>query len=443
MVDAGDFAWKSPRVPAQRLPQQQRKAKLQLDAFGMVGMDALTPGDGDLALGPGWLAARAAEAGVPLVLSNVSCDGAELPRAVRVRKGEVDVVVVGILGPSLRVPAGCSVTPPAEALRDALAGAGATDLVVLLSHQDPADDNALAEAVPAIDLVVNAGSGASYVEPRALPGGALQLAAGSQGKKLGVATLTLQPGASGFASDAARQRVAHRVDRNKERLELAREQAAAAADGTARARAERRVEHFEAEATALEAELAALVDEAGPARNQLEHEHRALGEEVADHPATAALLAAALPEIEAAASSAAGVVAPDEAKGPFVGTRACERCHPAQAAQWRGTPHAHAWDTLTKQGRQLDLDCWSCHATGATHPGGPQHPTEVGSLKHVGCEACHGPGEAHVTAPSKANIQGAPGESTCIGCHDGAKDEGRFDLDAYLPRVDHRGAAPR
>ncbi len=51
VVDAGDFAWKSPHISTARLPQQRRKAQLQLEAFGLVGIDGLTPGDGDLVLG--------------------------------------------------------------------------------------------------------------------------------------------------------------------------------------------------------------------------------------------------------------------------------------------------------------------------------------------------------------------------------------------------------
>jgi hypothetical protein len=50
-VDAGNFAWKSGQITADRLPQQRRKAELQLDAFALSGIDGVAPGVGDLALG--------------------------------------------------------------------------------------------------------------------------------------------------------------------------------------------------------------------------------------------------------------------------------------------------------------------------------------------------------------------------------------------------------
>ncbi|HIF04347.1 MAG TPA: hypothetical protein EYQ80_02750, partial [Candidatus Poseidoniales archaeon] len=116
----------------------------------------------------------------------------------------------------------------------------------------------------------------------------------------------------------------------------------------------------------------------------------------------------------------------------FVGDRMCMSCHSEQHAQWKSTPHAYAWSTLVKAQRSQDLDCYACHVTGAHHPEGPQTPRAATGLENVGCESCHGPGRDHIARPSANNITGAPEPSVCTQCHDGVKDEGRFELDAYL-----------
>lgn len=451
-MDAGDFAWKTPALKGNRLAQQRRKAELQLAAFGKGGMDALLPGDGDLALGPAWLQGQAAAAGVPMVLANVQCEGAEpfAPAAV-VERGGVKSLIVGIMAEQARLPKGCVASRAQPALEAVLASAGAVDLVVVLSHQDPADDATLAEAVPATDLFVNGGSGASFSEPRALPGAALQLAAGSRGKKLGEATITLHPGARGFENEGATQELAGKLDRTRTRLETARKQVESTDDPEKRQRAERRVAHFEEEAVRLEAELELVLAARTEPRNTLTNLLRALTEQVVDDPEVGAMVEAAKPGIEAAAR-AGGVVEEDphagHGHGPgeghaspelaYAGSAACAACHPSQTAQWKQTRHASAWTSLVEEKRQMDLDCWSCHATGADQPGGPQHPTQVTTaLEGVGCESCHGPGRAHAQRPKDHGVVADPPLATCTGCHDGEQDEGRFDPATYRPRVVH------
>jgi len=447
-------------MPAARLPQQRRKAELQLAAFAKGGMDALVPGDGDLALDAAWLQGAAEAAGVPLVLANVQCQGARpfAPAAV-VERGGVKSLLVGLMGEKARLPKGCLASRTRPALEAVLASAGPVDLVVVLSHQDPQDDAALAEAVPGTDLFINAGSGATLAAPRALPGGALQLAAGSRGKKLGIATVTLNPGASGFESEGASQELASRLDRSRTRLETARKQIDATDDPGKKQRSERRAVFFEEEVTRLEAELEVVLAGRTEPRNTLSNVLKGLGETVPDDPEVAAMVESAKPEIGGAALAGAGLVddhaghehggaghdhggAAHGDAGPkgfaYAGSQACAGCHPAATAQWAETPHARAWASLEAEQRQLDLDCWGCHATGAEKPGGPQHPTQVTeALEGVGCESCHGPGAEHVKRPKDHEMIRSPGLDTCTSCHDGEQDGGRFDYETYRPKVVH------
>ncbi|MEC8425518.1 MAG: multiheme c-type cytochrome [Myxococcota bacterium] len=452
-MDAGDFAWKSAGLPSVRLPQQRRKAELQLAAFAKGGIDALAPGDGDLALGPTWLQDAARVAGVPLVLANVRCEGsAPFAPAAVVERGGVKSVIAGVMAERSRMPEGCVVGRPAPALQSVLDAVGPVDLVIVLSHQDPQDDAALASAIPAADIFVNAGSGASLSQPRALPGAAVQLAAGSRGKKLGVATITLRGDAEGFETEGARQALAARLDRMRARLATARAQVDAAGDGGKKKRAERRVAHFSDEVGRLEAELEVVLASGTQPRNAISTVLRGLTDAVADDPEVAAMLEAAKVEIDAAARTAARTaIGTDEAQGrqpeagaepaaAYAGSQACAGCHPGPMAQWKPTPHATAWSSLVEVNRQMDLDCWTCHATGAGQLGGPQHPTEVTpELAGVGCESCHGAGAAHARSPMEHGLVGKPGLDVCTACHDGEQDGGRFDPETYVPAVVHTG----
>ncbi len=441
VVDGGDFAWKSPVVSPERLSQQRRKGQLQLDAFALVGMDGMVPGDGDLALGLDWLTEEVSRTGAPMLAANLECGGqAPFPPARTVAREGVTLGLVGLLGKALTVPEGCVVTDPRTSLVSALAGLQETDLVVLLSHQDPTEVEALLADVHDVDLVVSGGTGSAHADPRSLPGSALLLASGSRGKKLGKASITLVPGGSGFEAEAAREKLEDRQRRiERKRASAQKQREAAPAEGSDRSieRADKRIEFYDRELAELAAERAALQVEDAPLRHRLSHQLVGLTVAVADHPETAALLVAAKEEIETRRTTRPTVpVAPTA--GPFVGSQVCAGCHPGPAAQWSQTPHAHAWTTLVAQKRSQDLDCFGCHATGAFHDAGPKHPDAVPvSLQGVGCEACHGPGRAHVQNPGEAALVANPADAVCTECHDGVQDEGRFEPVAYRAKVVH------
>jgi hypothetical protein len=82
-------------------------------------------------------------------------------------------------------------------------------------------------------------------------------------------------------------------------------------------------------------------------------------------------------------------------KTDWTGSDACGKCHPAQLAAWKLTPHA---TTAKRFGNaKPEVRCLACHGTGEA-PAGPAIAVEVG------CESCHGPGAAYAEDDLMRNV---------------------------------------
>jgi hypothetical protein len=118
----------------------------------------------------------------------------------------------------------------------------------------------------------------------------------------------------------------------------------------------------------------------------------------------------------------------------YVGVDVCSSCHEAARPVWNGTPHAHAYATLSSQFKEYNLECVGCHVTGYEKPGGST-VTHVDKLENVQCEICHGPGSKHVSSPTdRTLIVAKPDASTCLSCHHPPHVEG-FDALAKMKEV--------
>ena len=314
---------------------------------------------------------------------------------------------------------------------------GEVDLVVVLSHQDASAERSMAAAVPAVDVVKSTGT-ARRQTPRpshsASPQSSwAQAAAGKVGCRHAARQLKVRR--------AFRWRERPRASRNS-RPVLRSERKDSRPTG---ARQERRVRlAYRGSAASSRAEgggyagrIGGRIREPSVPVHRIHNTLWSLSDDVADHPAVIAMVEAAKPRISAAASLDTSAATAATADSPFVGSAACAGVHAEAQAQWKSTPHASAWSTLVREGRERDLDCWSCHVTGAHHPQGPQHLSQVAGLGMWGVRPVTARGKAHVASPQKANIVRDPTVDVCTDCHDGIKDEGRFDLAKYRPQVLH------
>lgn len=83
----------------------------------------------------------------------------------------------------------------------------------------------------------------------------------------------------------------------------------------------------------------------------------------------------------------------------------CASCHAEQTMQWQTTAHAHAFDTLVRQGKTDNPECLTCHVTPGGHTeegiqcltchatpvdhGRPGIPTRVAAIQENLCRTCH------------------------------------------------------
>ena len=109
----------------------------------------------------------------------------------------------------------------------------------------------------------------------------------------------------------------------------------------------------------------------------------------------------------------------------------CGNCHSGKQAQWEGTAHAGAWETLANSGASAK-SCEGCHSVSAlgnssTAASAGYVATQDHRYENVQCESCHGPGLTHVTNPDAAGNKplaslavGASLTNGCGECHSGS-----------------------
>ncbi len=139
----------------------------------------------------------------------------------------------------------------------------------------------------------------------------------------------------------------------------------------------------------------------------------------------------------------------------YVGSGACQSCHPKEYETWSAQPHARALESLAAKGEAGNADCLACHTTGYEREGG--FPAGGGAAEHpdlaaVGCESCHGPGGDHVGegAARRGSIVSLTDKcdscvilKICGGCHDDANDPGfEFEVQEKIERQRHGTIAP-
>lgn len=125
----------------------------------------------------------------------------------------------------------------------------------------------------------------------------------------------------------------------------------------------------------------------------------------------------------------------DNEGSPYVGQQPCAKCHAAEVAKWKTTPHARGWESLKKVGMSFDPECIACHVVAYGEPGGFHSEAESPHLVDVGCENCHGPAKQHALTPVVGTVA-RPTMETCLKCHN-AERAPRFNPEVGWPKIAH------
>ena len=425
---------------SRELEQRRIKARLIAGAWKLGGIDALAVGADDWALGRDFVLELATEEELPVLAANLTCDGERpLPGS---RVVEVGGRRVGLVGITTGEVDGCTVEPPVDAVRAAVASLGQVDVVIGLAPEKRAE--AVAElGEVGIDLLFDARGKHTTDLPDQM-GDAWAFGSGTRGKHVGLLEIAFDPAADRFAPSGVADVERERLERIQQRLQSLESRVAQEKDPRRRTRWQNQVSAYEDQLDDARSRVAAA--EAGDAvvKHGLSNTEVALSRDVENEPRVEEQVQAALEAIvKMEGGNAQFAVEPHVGphESPWAGSDSCVACHKQQHLQWSSTSHAHAWQTLVNEKRHMDRDCFSCHATGVGKPGGPKEPKDVLGLRDVQCEACHGAAKSHIARPDLVKPLRDPGIEVCRDCHDGEQDGGRFDFETYRPKIVHGRAS--
>ena len=427
------------------------KAETLTQILQRVELAAAAPGASDFSKGADTFVRLARGARFAVLGQGVSVAQATgayaLPGSVVKDVGGTRVGIIGVAelaGPSGAAPEGVTNDGTAVVRATAAAARARQDgaqVIVALVTGSRRTAREIARQVPGIDFIVEGGLDDADVAPPVVVGRTVMLHAARQGHGVLVVDVYRQAAAPGGGhADGWRD-----VGEWSIRAE--------------RARLDRRIADLRGRIAAWERDRAAdraQVAEQRARLAELERERAGLSPHALDGDGFAARWEELGPEARSDAAVArivdaydarvndhnqrvfASVRAPEPAPGQarYVGSDSCAQgqCHGEAYAQWRTTPHAHAYATLTTRHKQFNLSCVGCHVTGYQQPGGST-VAHVEGLIDVGCENCHGPGSLHVADPtSPSTLVRAVPETVCARCHTPEHSD-LFQYAAYRERV--------
>jgi Cytochrome c554 and c-prime len=426
VVAAGPMLFLNPKLEETKKAQDIWKAEALATSFAELRLSAWAPGANDWAAGVGELDRLTKMTQASLLAGNLhgAPVGARATGVVVVNGTRVGLAGVSDPTGPFGVPDGVAVGDLKTALEKSHAALEAqkSDLEVALVAADRGRAMRLAEQVPGFAAFVvgkpyDQGDGNDAPTPPILVGQTLVISAPNHLQAVAVVDLFVRGDfrfrdGTGIDEMARRQSLDARISELEKRIREWEAHGVSEADLKAR----------RADLDKLVAERKALKPSTPPSegsffRYRLEEIRERLGSE----PGVAHRMDDYYKRVnehnrEAFKDRLPPVPKPGEAK--YIGAEACSNCHDKAYAFWLKTPHAGAYATLSKQHKEFNLDCVSCHVTGYEKPGGST-VTHTTSLESVQCEVCHGPGSRHEDDPSDTSaLVRSPPKTLCApACH--------------------------
>jgi nitrate/TMAO reductase-like tetraheme cytochrome c subunit len=325
-LDAGDLLFPTDQIPEALKKQSLLQAKYLLKAMDQTHHDAAVPGEKDFALGLSTFQSLAKGTHVKFIAANLKAkSGKKLfePHLLLKRKDKdgktVTVAVIGLVGEKLVWPKDLKASPAiATAKSEVTALKSKADYIVALTHQGLDQDEALAKAVPGIDLIIGAHS-QSFLQAPPTVGKTLIVQSSFRNQYVGLVPLS------------------HPVKGEDYKL--------VGLDP-----------RFDSPAQAPSA-MDDLVKEFKTAIAELNTR-------------------------EEAEESARLVSSTSSSSIKFHTFPRCAECHLKQFDFWRKTPHARALEPLIAAKQAQNKDCLSCHTVGLGDPKGYEFVTRLAETRH-------------------------------------------------------------
>lgn len=310
-VDSGNLLFKSTKATEYLSPQWYEQAAGVIEAYNLLGADAVALGSTDFALGVAKFQELAKTAKFPFLSSNIFWKGTDnlfVKSHLMVERHGKKIGIFSVFHPSLPLPSELEARDPvshAKEMVKKLRSDGA-NMIVALSHQGYDEDLKFLKSVSGIDLLVGAHS-QSLLQSPDMEGNTLVVQLSNQGQMLGM------------------------VEYEAESLPKKRTQFVVAELNN----------EFDDGPAGL----------ANPMKNLLAITNLRIAE--ANRKLDERVWAAH--------------------KGKELGFQtflSCRDCHGKQANFQEGKRHASAFLTLMAKGKETNLDCVKCHSVGMGVPGG-------------------------------------------------------------------------
>ena len=330
----------------------------QLEAMSIMGYDAITLGDRELAIGTETLQEQVAINRSPVVCSNLRYNGEYLwLRSKIIQRGDISVGIFGVNESSKNkqdpngLPSPWTIDDAESTVKSFLDSLKSkVEVVILLSQFGFWNTLELLDKYPGIQVAIVGNEGRTVLSPIRY-GSSIIVTSGNRGQYLGELDLTF---------DNARHILS--------------------------------------------------------SKGQL----IPLGENIPEDPGISALVAEFKRRVEDQAAihdtiSGGRVDSSRIAIGEYLGATSCQSCHTWIYTKWQVTPHRRAFQTLYQEKQVANKDCVVCHSVGYGK-GGFTTVDDTPRLMNVQCESCHGKGSRHVDNP-KVPMPIKVTETTCRECH--------------------------
>lgn len=444
-LDGGDLLFKEETSASGPSAEERMAAKAIVEAYALMGYQAVAVGGRDLNAGLDFLRALSKETPFAWLSANLVAKETKQPifaASIRLQAGPVRATVIGLTGPTPRpLDAAATLLPWEQVLPGLLAEAdNAADLVILLSNLPEADNRRLAETYNSIHLIIQSGASSTSGTISPAPvNNTLLVNTAPQGRQIGILEIDWQSGrqwGERRSERLAKQKAA--LDSLQWQLSKYRrdkDPVAALRDQPDRLQAYQLLLQRE---QGLQGEIAQLSQGGAPQgateAEPASYRNRFLTME--DSLPVQPEIVTLIDRLDRAVNQLGRdkARAPVDKDSPYLGSQACAPCHAEQLAAWKKTKHAGAYETLVEKKQQYNTSCLPCHVTGVSMAERDEALSVADHRREVGCETCHGPGRLHQENPQANPLTTRPEPTLCRECHAPPHDT-TFDYEQRLKLV--------